>query len=114
MKVLDPFTHALTIYCIFHTGLVAGADMIELAKRVKKRRNHREKLKAVENANRNVPVQDGMIPRPGIIALLCLLISFQIQKVLFLEGALFQLLKRITILTLSYKFRNLPQNFSDP
>jgi hypothetical protein len=68
MIVLDPFTHALTIYCIFHTGLVAGADMIEFAKRVKKRRNHREKLKAVEKANRNVPVRDGMIPRPGIIA----------------------------------------------
>jgi hypothetical protein len=68
MIVLDPFTHALTIYCIFHTGLVAGADMIEFAKRVKKRRNHREKLKAAEKANRNVPVQNGMIPRPGIIA----------------------------------------------
>jgi hypothetical protein len=58
----------LTIHCIFHTGLVAGADMIELAKRVKKRRNHRKKSKAVEKANMNVPVQDGMIPRPGIIA----------------------------------------------
>jgi hypothetical protein len=50
---MDPFTHALTIYAIFHTGLVAGADMIELAKRAKKRKN-RLRNKAAKSQSKKV------------------------------------------------------------
>jgi hypothetical protein len=57
----------LTIYAIFHTGLVAGADMIELAKRAKKRKN-RLRNKAAKKAKQQIPICDGFAPRPGIIA----------------------------------------------
>jgi hypothetical protein len=62
MIVLDPLTHTLTIYAIFHTGLVAGADMVALAKRVKKRRAKQKTIKADKKPSHNVHIQDGMIP----------------------------------------------------